>query len=299
MRTSFVARPCVRLLIPAVLWIASGCAPDERVPSPPSVVVPATDTTITTTTLVPADTTATTRTDTGQAARERWDSPRDCRFTDGRPRPDVNDPGYGERYDSAVMARGIPFRCTLRPGGPEVRLVLRGEWSIPTILEVFSPPDAPRPLQTLTVDHDQSAYEGNELLVGEDLNGDGWMDLRVNTWYGSAGQMSEVFRYDPSVRRFVPDTALPGMNVHRLAGRPCVATSTKSGASDYSTAEYCWSGGTWVQTRAFSQELLRGGSGRGGLELGAAPVVRILSERRGGRMRLVRHDTVPENAPQW
>ncbi|HYR09270.1 MAG TPA: hypothetical protein VEQ60_15910 [Longimicrobium sp.] len=285
-----------RVLTLAWFTIAAfaGCGRDERAPSPPPVVATG-DFTITSPAPVTPDTTAATRADTGQAAAERWHNPRDCRFTDGRPRPDVNDPGYGERYDSAVMARGVPFRCRLRPDGPEVRLVLRGEWSIPTTLEVFSPPGASRPLQTLTVDHDQSAYEGNELLVGEDLNGDGWMDLRVNTWYGSAGQMSEVFRFDPSSRRFVPDTALPGMNVHRLPGqRPCVGTSTKSGAWDYSTAEYCWSGGTWVQMRSFRQELL-----------GAGPdshnrrVIRTLGERRGGRMQVVRLDTVPEDAPEW
>jgi hypothetical protein len=193
-----------------------------------------------------------------------------------------------------VMARGIPFRCTLRPGGPQVRLVLRGESSIPTTVQVFLPPGASRPLQTLTVDNDQGAYEGNELVVGEDLNGDGWMDLRVNTWYGSAGQMSDVFRFDPSARRFVPDTALPGANVRRLAGRPCVRTSTKSSVWDYSTADYCWSGGAWVQTRTFRQELVRDGR-----DFRAERVIRTLGERRGGRMQVVRMDTVPESAPEW
>jgi hypothetical protein len=285
-----------RTRVVTLVWLtiaSAGCGRDERAPSPPPVVATR-DFIITSTALVTTDTTATTRRDTGRIAGERWHDPKDCRFTDGRPRPDINDPGYGERYDSAVMARGIPFRCRLRPDGPEVRLLLRGEWSIPTTVEVFSPPGASRPLQTLTLDHDQSAYEGNELLVGEDLNGDGWMDLRVNTWYGSAGQMSEVFRFDPSSRRFVADTALPGMNVHRLAGRPCVGTSTKSGAWDYSTAEYCWSGGTWVQTRTFRQELLRDGG-----DLRDKRVIRTLGERRGGRMQVVRMDTVPENAPEW
>ncbi|HEU4881696.1 MAG TPA: hypothetical protein VFT45_05610 [Longimicrobium sp.] len=281
-----------RLLIAAALWTASGCGGDERTPPPP--VIATTDSAIPATALFTPNTRVAARTDTGQAPAEELDSPKDCRFTDGRPRPTVNDPGYGERYDSMVMARGIPFRCRLRPGGPEVRLVLRGESSVPTTVQVFSPPGTSRPLQTLTVDTDQSAYEGNELLVGEDLNGDGWMDLRVNTWYGSAGQMSDVFRFDPSARRFVPDTALPGANVHRLAGRPCVGTSTKSGAWDYSTAEYCWSGGTWVQTRTFRQELLPVGP-----DIANARVIRTLGERRGGRMQVVRLDTVPENTADW
>lgn len=293
-----------RLVTLSWLIAFAGCAPREPAAGEASatsgtdtVAAMMTTRTDTVVTMAPTrtDTVVTTaRTDRGRAAAKRWRDPKDCRFTDGRPRPDINDPGYGERYDSTVMARGVPFRCRLRPDGPQVRLVLRGESSIPTTVQVFSPPGASRPLQTLTLDHDQSAYEGSELLVGEDLNGDGWMDLRVNTWYGSAGQMSEVFRFDPSSRRFVPDTALPGMNVYRLPGRPCVGTSTRSGGWDYSTAEYCWSGGTWVETRTYHQESLRDGP-----DVRNSRVIRTLGERRGGRMQIVRTDTVPENAPEW
>ncbi|HEX6373520.1 MAG TPA: hypothetical protein VF006_31635 [Longimicrobium sp.] len=291
-----------RRLIALVLWMTAGCGRVERDPATPPVsareVVPTTDSVVAHV-LVTSDTmrvttdstgvvTVVAETDTSQASAEPWAEPSDCRYADARPRVRRDDPRYGQRYDSAAIARGVTYRCRLRPGGPEARLVVLGEWSIPMAVKVFSPADEDSALQMLTLDNDQGAYEGYELLVGEDLNGDGWMDLRVHTFSGSGGQVSDVFRFDPSSRRFVADTVLPGGNVHRIAGRPCASSSWKTSAWDSTYQEWCWSGGRWLLTRDYVQEGVRNGR-----------VVRTLRERRGGRMQLVRHDTVPDGTPHW
>lgn len=281
------------------LWMTGACG-EERGPAPPPAstheVVPAKDTVATGAVLVTRDTmvvhsgiASAAGTGTHPAATEPWAIPNDCRYADRRPRVRPGQPGYGGRYDSAAIANGVTYRCRLRPEEPEVRLVVLGEGSIPMAVRVFSPPDAAGALQVLTLDNDQPAYEGSELLVGEDLNGDGWMDLRVHTWYGSGGQMSGVFRFDAAARRFIPDSVLPGMNVHRLPEHGCVGTGWKAGAWDYTSAKWCWSRGAWVHVRDFEQKWL-GGERR---------VIRTLRERRGGRMQVVRLDTLPDDAPDW
>jgi hypothetical protein len=279
--------PGVRILMTVLMAAAlPGCRPAERaVVSSAAREDPANVLVTRDTQVFHSGTTVTVTENQPEPPREH----NDCRYVGVVPQARSGDPLYGERYDPVVMEAGVPFRCRLRADGPEVKLVVSGYGSVPELVDVHSPPDAPRPLQQLVLDNSESAWQGSELLIGEDLNRDGWMDLRVFTYSGTAGQMSDVFRYEPAARRFVPDTALPGMNVRRLPGeRPCVGISTKAGAWDYSTAEYCWSGGTWVEMRSFSQQSLRG-----------ERVVRTQSERRGGRMQVVRLDTLPADAPDW
>lgn len=290
-----------RLSILVFLWMTAGCGRVERVPaaSPGSPDGTATARENVPTVHVTADTmrivtdslgvvTTFTLIDT-TGPPPRWPSePNECRYADARPRVRPDDPRYGERYDSAAIANGVTYRCRLRPDGPEVRLVVLGEWSIPMVVKVFSPSDAQRALQTLSLDNDQGANEGGTLLVGEDLNGDGWMDLRVHTFSGSGGQLSDVFRFNPAARRFVPDTVLPGENVRRIAGRPCAATSWKTSMSNHTSREWCWSQGQWVLTRAFRQ-----------VGVGDWQVFRTLRERRDGQLRVVRADTVSIDEPRW
>ena len=278
-----------RALIPLVMWMAAaalpGCRREERAPSQTAAsAVPSAR---------PADSVAATTaaaTDTPQAAStgpDPLERPNDCRYIGTRPRPRYGDPGFGQPYDRGVMKAGVPFRCRLRPEGPEVKLVVSGEDGIPMGVDVHSPPDAPRRMQQLLLDNSEGAYEGSGLLVGEDLNGDGWMDLRVNTYSGTGGQMFDVFRYEPAERRFVADTMLVGaMNVRRLPERGCIGTSSKTSAWDNTAADFCWSGGAWVMTRTYSQEQIGGGR-----------IVRTERERRGGKMQVVRVDTLPTDAP--
>jgi hypothetical protein len=204
--------------------------------------------------------------------------PNDCRYVGSR-----REARYAAPFDSVVMKNGVPFRCRMRKDGPQVRLVLSGDGGVPMEVRIHLPAHSARPLQAFGLENDQRAYEGANLLVGEDLDGDGWMDLRVRTYSGSGGVMYDVFRYRPATRRFVQDTMLSGsMNVHRIAGRPCTRTSSKTSADDIESFDYCWSRGAWVLTRTDKQE--RFGSGR---------ILETVRERRGGRMQVVRVDTFP------
>lgn len=204
----------------------------------------------------------------------------ECRYADRRPLP--RSVPEGTMYDSAALANGVTYRCRLRPGGPEARMVVLGEGSIPKAIDVHAPADAPRPLQRLFLDGDERRHEGTRLISGEDLNGDGWTDLLALLWSGSAGGGYDVFLYSDSLQRFEKDTVLSGeVDVHRLAGRPCAGTGGRMGAGNFSDAEYCWSGGRWVLTRTLVQEGM--GDGR---------YVRTTRERRSGRMQLIRVDTL-------
>ena len=180
-----------------------------------------------------------------------------CRYADARPR--YGDAAYGQPYDTAAMAHGVTLRCELRGGGPEVRLVVRGRWGIPAAVDVYDPPAARRPAQQLYMDdNDQRAYEGSGLVEGEDLNRDGWTDLKVETWSGTAGVFYDVFLYQPGRHRFVKDSTLSGGGgVVPIRGREtCVGTGTRTGMGDWVDNDFCWRGGRWVHVRQRQQERL-------------------------------------------
>lgn len=208
-----------------------------------------------------------------------------CRFTDerslhGRWR-------YGERYDSVAMQRGVTLRCPLRRDGPGVRLVVRGEGAVPTAVAVYSPASASTPLQTLAFENDQSAYEGSPLVVGRDLDGDGWTDLAVKTWFGSGGAMYEIFRYDPRRRRFARDDEMAGAgNIQPIEGRPgCVRTSWATSAFDGTSTDSCRVHGGWIDVESEENASLRNGYG-----------IHTVRKRRGGKMVVVSVDTARDGS---
>jgi hypothetical protein len=256
----------------------AGCGSRERVADEPSVT-PGVDTVFSaTTTLDPAE---------AADSPAAWTPPPDdCSYTDARPRPRQGDPGYWQPYDSLAMARGVEYRCARRPAGPEVRLVVRGEWGIPMVVDVHSPPEAARPLQRLEMENDERAREGSDLVVGEDLNGDGWTDLQMRTFSGTGGVMYDVFLYDPVGTAFVRDTVLSGGgNVHRLAGSPCVETSWRMGLGHWSSGTECWKNGRWVLTRTVEQEPDESPRMRW---------FRTHRERRGDSLQIIRIDTLDD-----
>jgi hypothetical protein len=231
---------------------------------------------------VMADTTKVAATTDTVQGRPGAPPPDDCRYADRRPLP--QSVPEGTMYDSAALANGVTYRCRLRPDGPEVRLVVLGEWSIPMAVDVYSPADASTPLQRLFLESVERRYEGTRLVMGEDLNGDGWTDLLALTSSGSGGGIYDVFLYSASLRRFEKDTVLSnGTDVNRRAGRPCVGTGGRMGVGNWTSAERCWSGGRWVLVRTVDQD----GNGTG-------VFVRTTRERRDGRMQVIRVDTLTD-----
>jgi hypothetical protein len=242
-----------------------------------ALVIPGTDTVFSATTAP---------TDPVDVPRAWTPPPNDCRYTDARPRPNQGDPEYWQPYDSVAMARGVEYRCTLRPQGPEVRLVVRGEWRVPMAVDVYSPPRAARPLQRLEVDNDERAREGSDLVEGQDLNGDGWTDLLVRTFSGSGGVWHDVFLYAPARRAFVRDSVLSRQaNVRRVADRPCVQTGHRMGLGHWSSGTDCWKDGRWILTRTVTQEPDDGPATRW---------FRTHRELRGDSLQVVRVDTLTD-----
>jgi hypothetical protein len=265
-------RPARVVTLSCLAAAIAGCGARERA-AQEATVIPGTDTVVAATP---------TTTDTADAPRVWTPPPNDCRYTDARPRPARDDPEGWQPYDSVAMAQGVEYRCALRPAGPRVRLVVRGEWGIPRFVDVHAPPRAARPLQRLELDNDQRALNGNDLVVGEDLNGDGWTDLRMQTFSGTGGVWYDVYLYAPARRSFVRDTVLSRTsNVHRLPGPPCVGTSQRMG-SYRSGAAYCWKDGRWTLTREVYQEPDENGR-----------LIRTRSELRGDSLQVVRVDTAP------
>lgn len=249
----------------------------------PSVVVPSTDTvTITTTTVT--DTLGGAAPDTIADRR----GPRDrCRYADARRQARSGDANYGAPYDAAAMSRGVTVPCALRQDGPEVRLVVLGEYGIPMAVDVHAPATAARATQRLFMEeNDQRAYEGSGLVEGEDLNRDGWTDLKMETWSGSGGIFYDVFMYDPARRRFAKDSVLSGGGGAFPLERAgtCVGTSHRSGVGNWVHDDYCWRGGRWVHVVQRQQERLGDLSAR-------TRYVLTVREPRRGRMVTVSVDT--------
>ena len=185
--------------------------------------------------------------------------------------------------------RGNPaFRCVLRRGQPPVRMVLRADvlFNVAVDVQVFGSRSSTRPVQVLVLDDaNASPPRGYPFFVGTDLNGDGWMDLKVLRMSGSSwNELADVFLYSPSSRRFVMDTVLSRLGAPTpIAGRPCVRSVWNMGGGQDGSAELCWRGGRWVWVRQEVASPLRPGDPR---------LVHTVEELRGGRMRTVRVDTL-------
>lgn len=185
--------------------------------------------------------------------------------------------------------RGNPaFRCVLHRGQPPVRMVLRtnARYNVARNVQVFGPRSSARPVQVLVLDDANAPPpRGHPFFVGADLNGDGWMDLKVLRMAGATGnELADVFLYSPRARRFVMDTVLSRIGAPSpIAGRPCVRSAWNMGGGEDGSADLCWRGGRWVWVREESVGRLRPGDAR---------LVRTVRELRGGRMRTVRVDTL-------
>ncbi|MFL5383612.1 MAG: XAC2610-related protein [Longimicrobiaceae bacterium] len=221
----------------------------------------------------------------------RWLEPRQpgdqCRRADGADdRPHPSSPSGA--VDHEDLSHGLAFLCTLREGHT-ARLVLHAyAYGGPRMVLVYAPPGATVAADTLRFsDESEPPYAGATIMEGEDLNGDGWTDVRVMTFHGTGGRMFDVFRYDPAHRRFEKDTVLSGQgNIRRVADTSCTRMSWRMGGS-WSWMDLCWRNGRWVRTRAESHAEDPALSTRDVLVY-----VHEKSELRGGRMRVVSADTI-------
>jgi hypothetical protein len=179
------------------------------------------------------------------------DSTDRCRWEGLPPRAHTGEAYRLAHWDEGSMARGVALRCALRAGGREVRVVVRGDYAIPQRVDVYSPPEARTVTQTLVLDNDERSYEHADLLRGEDLNDDGWADLLVKTWSGTAGVTEDVFMWNPRRGRFEQDSVFRrGVNVYAIDGRPCIGEEMDRRRG----GEYCWARAGWQKVRTYRLE---------------------------------------------
>ena len=187
-------------------------------------------------------------------------------------------PGTTERWED--LRHGAVFRCTLRAGGPERRVVLVGgrDEGEPEAVRI----EGPGGTQRFDLHRGNTPPPaGSPFFRAEDLNGDGWTDLQVLLSSGAQGQRwYAVFRYSPASGRFVKDETLSGGgNLERLSRRGCVR-STAYYVDRLNRDEDCWRGGRWVNVRSEKGE-----------NIGPGVWVTVRRARVGGRMRVVSVDT--------
>lgn len=204
-----------------------------------------------------------------------------CRRTDApRPVPDsatVQD-----------LRGGARFSCVLREGRPPIEArVDADEYSFVAGARI-SASTWKRPWsQSLAAEAVDRPYLGAAVLEAIDYDKDGWGDLRILDWTGATGNIKyHVFRFDPRRERFVRDSVLSEtVGAEPLPGPPCVQGFQKNGGRTYDLWTICLERGRWETTMAETQDRLPG-----------TPLfLRQRRERRGGRMVVVRSDTLTED----
>jgi hypothetical protein len=200
----------------------------------------------------------------------------------GDPPPPNPDPAHED------LRAGATFLCRLHGDARPARVVMRlPQGELTASIWVHAPADAPA-VQALSLELDHPPYaDGGEFLRGEDLNGDGWMELLVMRSGGSIGTLYAVYTYDPERRRFAMDSVFDmGANVERIPGTRCARSFGAGGYESYAAADYCWTDGRWVLTRQDSQDRDPRQPRESGIFL------REVRELRGGQMQVVRVDAI-------
>jgi hypothetical protein len=180
---------------------------------------------------------------------------------------------------------GVVFRCVLHRGQAPVRMALRADpdFNVAVDVRVYRPAEAARPAQVLVLDDANAPPPlGQPFFEGVDLNGDGWMDLKVLKTMGATGNRTyDLFMYSPARAGFVRDTTIGSAGPMTPVENRCVLETWNMGAANRSAARFCWRGERWLLAWSETVEPLSGHEGR----------LVTVSEYRGGRLHAVRVDT--------
>jgi hypothetical protein len=215
-----------------------------------------------------------------------------CVQTDGQ-RPDttisLGTPG-AERWRRA-MAHGAAYRCVVHPS-LTLRLRLVGDTTGPTLdsLIVLPDSDSAGALQVLHREPGEAEMPEpyhTDVVTTMDMDADGYRDLVVGKFWGATGNRGyDVWRFDPTGRRFVADSELSKMwNPNPIAGRRCVSTSSNSSAPDDGKGVYCLRNGEWHLDSLEMNSWIRDSSS----------VRHTIMVRRGDSLVVVKAETRPDS----
>jgi hypothetical protein len=204
-----------------------------------------------------------------------------CRRTD-TPRP-VPDSEVVED-----LRGGARFSCVLRKGRPPIEARADADQDGFVVGVRITASTWERPWsQALDAWSTGRPYIGADVLEVIDYDKDGWGDLRMLDWTGATGNRGyQIFRFDPRRERFVRDSVLSATDgADTLPGPPCVQGFRKNGGRRYDLWTICLERGRWEMVMKETQDYIPG-----------KPLFLLQRrERRGGRMVVVRSDTLTED----
>jgi hypothetical protein len=189
-----------------------------------------------------------------------------------------------------AFGRGVEYACEVHPT-LSLRLVAAVGSSYPSIDSIIVlDRDSVRVLQVLARLHGESEAplpHFTDVVRAMDLDADGSRDLLVGRFWGATGNTGyDVWRFRPSLRRFVADTALSQLsNPHPIPGRPCVATHSNSSVNDDGIGVYCLHEGRWRLDSAVTNTWNRD----------AGTITRETAVRRGDSLVRVGMETRPDS----
>ncbi len=198
-------------------------------------------------------------------------------------------PGADTAY-TVDLRGGVRFSCVLRAGRRPASVVLEAsEDGYPRALRIAFPARNPRWTQVLDATAEERPYRGAPVLEALDYDGDGWADLRtLQTWGATGNRMHHVWLFDPRRERFernalLSDSMGGAEPVLPRRGEPCVRDHWNGGHAGliHGWRRACRRAGRWVAVEGETQDHLSGDR-----------YVRVRQERRGGRMTVVRTDTL-------
>jgi hypothetical protein len=109
--------------------------------------------------------------------------------------------------------------------------------------------------QVLTGFGTEPPYKGSKYLQFEDLNFDGYKDIKLLAWWGSGGQGYNIWLFHPLKETFVYNEQLSNLgNVSAVPESKTISSSYRSGWASHGSALYQFAGDSLLLIRSETTE---------------------------------------------